>query len=291
MKRGTIEHPKMRRLARELGVPLIHAVGLVEATFHFVGRCCPRGDIGKFTNQDIAEGCYWTGEPDKFIAAMLASGWLDQSSAHRLLLHDWSDHCEEGIRRALLRESVCTFADRKPVRRKSYDDVLSNQKSDKGSTNVRPPSRSRSRIRAEANALAIAEAESEPPAEPAAEGSVSPSGSCAPPVLGSDSEQPEEQPPEDPAPGNGLGQQFVLTLLRILGNGRPAENKQQQEANITCAAKIFRLVNQGACGPPKDFIPVMWARASDIARTADRPWGAFMGYIKGILKQRGNQWE
>ncbi len=111
MKRGTIDHPKMRRLGRELGLPLYAAVGLLECLWHFTAERAPRGDIGRWDDEDIAEACGWPmEEAARLIAALVRTGWLDEHAEHRLVVHDWSEHADDAIHVRLSRNGE-SFAD------------------------------------------------------------------------------------------------------------------------------------------------------------------------------------
>lgn len=105
MKRGTIQHPKMHHLAELLnpdGEPdIARAVGTLTALWEFTSQYAPQGDVGKFTDRHIERACYWRGTPGTLVALLVASGWLDNEAAHRLVVHDWADHCE-GIVHSLL---------------------------------------------------------------------------------------------------------------------------------------------------------------------------------------------
>lgn len=105
VKRGTPDHPKTRQLARALGIPLAQAVGHLEMLWQWTAKFAPRGDVGRFGDQAIAEGCAWPGEPAVFIAAMTAedSRWLDVDDVNRLLVHDWPQHAEDSVHRVLAR--------------------------------------------------------------------------------------------------------------------------------------------------------------------------------------------
>jgi len=127
MKRGTPRHPKTLALARELKIPLPHAVGILEMLWHFTAEFAPQGDIGRFSDQDIAESVGWEGNPKRLIEALIKCRWLDivgQSPAMagqntdmtgqspaianhgRFVIHDWADHCDDATRRRLKRRNL-----------------------------------------------------------------------------------------------------------------------------------------------------------------------------------------
>lgn len=71
--------------------------------WHFTGESAPAGDIGAFTDKEIADAVGWKGRPPKLIDALCApdSRWLDRNEAHRLIVHDWPTHAEYEVCRTL----------------------------------------------------------------------------------------------------------------------------------------------------------------------------------------------
>jgi hypothetical protein len=100
MKRGTPDHPKTRHLAALLKLRRWQVVGLLESLWHFAAQYARRGDIGKWTNAEIAAGIEWEGDPDKLIECLSETRWLDQSDQYRLLVHDWPDHADQTVSRS-----------------------------------------------------------------------------------------------------------------------------------------------------------------------------------------------
>lgn len=97
MKIDGLSHPKTKELSYELGVPLPHAIGLLELMWAFVGRQTPRGNIGKWSNAVIAGECGWLDCPDKFVSALVSVGFVDEHADHRLIVHDWHDHAPRWV--------------------------------------------------------------------------------------------------------------------------------------------------------------------------------------------------
>lgn len=110
MKRGTIDHPKTLMLADLLNIHLLTAAGLLEALWHWTASRTPRGDVGRYPNVIIARGCHWDGDADAMVSAMVECGWLDECEAHRLVVHDWSEHADEAVKKKLARAGDA-FAD------------------------------------------------------------------------------------------------------------------------------------------------------------------------------------
>jgi len=99
MKAGALDHPKMHRLARILGIPRYAAWGLMEGLWNFATRYAPAGNVGKYPNQDLSDAVAWDSEPDKLISAMVVCGWLDRHETERLIIHDWAEHAPDYIKK------------------------------------------------------------------------------------------------------------------------------------------------------------------------------------------------
>lgn len=103
MKRGTPDHPKVKRLARLLAVDRCVAVGILEGLWHFASDYTPAGDVGRFSDEEIAEAIGTSIEPGRLVEALVSAAWLEHSDTHRLLVHDWHQHCEDSIHAKLAR--------------------------------------------------------------------------------------------------------------------------------------------------------------------------------------------
>ena len=100
MKRGTPDHPKTKRLSVLLGKPRYEVVGVLESMWHFTASYAKRGDIGRWSNEEIAAGIEWGGDVDALILALIQSGFLDECPEHRLLVHDWANHADQSVQRS-----------------------------------------------------------------------------------------------------------------------------------------------------------------------------------------------
>ena len=108
MKRGTPSHPKMKRLATAMDISLGYAVGIVEGLFHFTAEMAPQGNVGKWSDDEIADGLGCSDiDGDALVAGLLAAGWLDEDPEHRLLVHDWSEHADRGVRMRVKNRGQC----------------------------------------------------------------------------------------------------------------------------------------------------------------------------------------
>jgi hypothetical protein len=113
MKRGTIDHPKMKRLARELGIEHLLAVGIMESLWHWTARYAPAGDIGKHSDADIADGIGYRGDMSRLVATLADVGWIDRCERHRFIVHDWPDHADDAVKKWAARNHITLIA--KPV--------------------------------------------------------------------------------------------------------------------------------------------------------------------------------
>ena len=123
MKRNTLEHPKVRRLARALGVERWGAIGVLESLWCWTGRYCPNGAIGTFDDEELADAIGWNRDAGELVRALVATGWLDEHAEYRLLIHDWADHADDATRKALERTKACFATGESPRSRQSRDSV------------------------------------------------------------------------------------------------------------------------------------------------------------------------
>lgn len=105
MKRGTIEHPKMLELSRLLGVKRYIAVGILESLWHWAAKYTPKGDIGKYSDEAIADGIGWdSDDAQHLIQSFVESRWVDRTDQHRLVVHDWSHHADYTLHARIARQ-------------------------------------------------------------------------------------------------------------------------------------------------------------------------------------------
>jgi len=110
VKIGTIRQGKFRRLVRKLFGDLRPAairetVGLLEMLWNHTAETCPRGDIGRDSDQDICDAIFWDDDPKKLIRALVKTGWIDPHPDPdvRLVIHDWEVHCPAFVKKNLKR--------------------------------------------------------------------------------------------------------------------------------------------------------------------------------------------
>lgn len=65
------------------------AVGVLERLWHATIANAIQGNVGKLSDEDIAEAVGWLGNASCLIDALVESRWLDRCEVHRLVIHDW----------------------------------------------------------------------------------------------------------------------------------------------------------------------------------------------------------
>ena len=98
MKHNTPGSLKFIKLKRRLQLPHYAVVGLLESLWIFTQVNAATGAIGTHSNEDIAACLEWAGDPDKLIVDLVECGWVDRCQVHRLVIHDWAEHCPTYIR-------------------------------------------------------------------------------------------------------------------------------------------------------------------------------------------------
>jgi hypothetical protein len=113
----------MKRLGKLLGIPAYGPVGIFERLCHFTAEYSPAGDVGKFSDEDIADACGWDRNPAELIDALVGASLIETEESRtsaglfvrhgsRLLVHDWSEHADDSVNNKLARRGEW-FADGK----------------------------------------------------------------------------------------------------------------------------------------------------------------------------------
>ncbi len=111
MKHSTPDSMKFKKLQRRLGASRVVTAGTLELLWIATLNNAKRGDIGRFSNEEIAIECDWTGDPDELIGGLVGAGWVDESTEHRLVIHDWPEHAPRYIH-AWIKSQGTTFAEK-----------------------------------------------------------------------------------------------------------------------------------------------------------------------------------
>ena len=115
MKRGTDLKVKFKLLGKDLGLPSWQVKGLLQSLWDFTSENTQRGDIGRFSDEEIAAGINWehTG-PSEMVVALVQRRWLDRHSVHRLVVHGWREHAEGWVKKRVERAGT-GFAEDDPI--------------------------------------------------------------------------------------------------------------------------------------------------------------------------------
>ncbi len=105
MKSGTTEKLKFKQLMRRLHLSIWQARGLLDTLWEFARMNAPRGDIGRYCNEEIAIGIDWQDDHDRLIEALVLTKWIDKipDENGRLYIHDWHEHAENSVHKKLVR--------------------------------------------------------------------------------------------------------------------------------------------------------------------------------------------
>lgn len=102
MKASTLGSMKFFKLQAKLNTPFRgDVIGILEALWQFAAANAITGAIGKFTDEEITAwmGCrMFDRSPREFIELLVECGWIDVHPVHRLVIHDWHDHCASFIK-------------------------------------------------------------------------------------------------------------------------------------------------------------------------------------------------
>lgn len=107
MKREAKDHPKFKLLARDLKLPLCFVRGIIESIWLETSVNWHRGDIGNWSNDEIAIAIDYPGDADELIRCLLKRHLLDPlPGAGRLYVHDWHEHAPNEVRINLVGRSL-----------------------------------------------------------------------------------------------------------------------------------------------------------------------------------------
>lgn len=100
MLKDTVEKVKFKVLVRRLakfGETERSVIGLLELLWRHTAIDAPCGDIGRFSDEEIAAVLQFDGNPSELVEALVSSGWVDVCEQHRLVVHDWFEHAPRWV--------------------------------------------------------------------------------------------------------------------------------------------------------------------------------------------------
>lgn len=81
-------HPKMKKLARVLGINKVQAIGHLHMLWWWALDFAKDGDLSKYDHFDIADAAEWEADQDIFVNALLESGFLERGSVNKKTCSD-----------------------------------------------------------------------------------------------------------------------------------------------------------------------------------------------------------
>jgi len=121
-KRGTLEHPKTKKLGRALNMPAWAALGLLEGFWHWVSRYRPTGFLTCDDIEDCSDTIRFSGD---LATVLVGAGWLDQVDGG-YYVHDWHDHADDCTKKVLEKREE-GFANGSPVRKSKQEAQEANR--------------------------------------------------------------------------------------------------------------------------------------------------------------------
>ena len=110
MKHGTITHPKTIQLSALLGVPLLHAVGILHALWEWAADACPDGRIPFENSEQLEQAVRFDGPKGRLLEALECAHLVDavrtrcaKTARKCFAIHDWPEHCEYNVHNKLAR--------------------------------------------------------------------------------------------------------------------------------------------------------------------------------------------
>ena len=150
-------HPKTRKLARLLGVPVPQAIGMLHCLWWWALDYAQDGDIGDADPEDVASACMWEGDATVLLTALRSARFLDDDRH----IHDWSEHGGRLVSQRAAHAARNTGGRGAQSARSNGDDCAQSARIDQiRSEEIRGDQR-RSLLRSDARALSH-----EPPGEP-----------------------------------------------------------------------------------------------------------------------------
>jgi hypothetical protein len=144
-------HPKTKRLARQLGISIAAAIGHLHLFWWWAMDYADNGDLSNFNPEDLADAAGWDGDAQAFVEAMITCGpgetfgFIDKVDG-KLHIHDWEEYIGKVINR---RKKNAEYV-KKSKQRSSERNSASNQKCDDNDELILNPEKSKNELSASA---------------------------------------------------------------------------------------------------------------------------------------------
>ena len=87
------DHPKTRKLARQLGITVPAAIGHLHCLWWWALEYAQDGDLSEYDAEDIAEAAMWEGESAAFNDGLIKAGFIDSADdTDAGSIHDWMEY-------------------------------------------------------------------------------------------------------------------------------------------------------------------------------------------------------
>lgn len=258
---------------RVLKVPSYAAVGLLEKLWHLTAREAPAGNVGRLSDDDIADWLGWEQSSALLIDGLVEAGWLDryEDPGVRLYIHDWHEHSDDTVDNHLAR-AVARYANGALPRMTR----LTKQERENLTAQFAHPS---SPVRTEAHEKPLPEPEPEPVPEPDENAKACPPElrAAAPPKV-QVSDEPTEADldrlyaayPRKVRPGKA--REAARRAVKHLRSGKDLPAMSTGDALVLLHEKITRFARSPA-GNAGDFTPHMASWLNDMGYLDDeREW-------------------
>jgi hypothetical protein len=87
------DHPKTRKLARQLGITVPAAIGHLHCLWWWALEYAQDGDLSVYDAEDIADAAMWEGESSAFTDGLIKAGFIDSADdTDAITIHDWMEY-------------------------------------------------------------------------------------------------------------------------------------------------------------------------------------------------------
>ncbi|MEX0866865.1 MAG: hypothetical protein WD030_05865 [Pirellulales bacterium] len=104
------EHLSQHDCVLTAGMARHLVAGLLDALWEFTTCYAPAGDIGRFSDDDLAKAVDWPHDAHWLIDALVAAGLLARHETHRLIVSNWSQQADASCHQYVADQGIL-FAD------------------------------------------------------------------------------------------------------------------------------------------------------------------------------------